>query len=180
MTAVRKAAVELLSDRSPRDVTVRDIADRAGVNHALVHRHFGTKDDLLRGVIRDESATIGAAAAQLSTDGMRGVLSLLEQHATYWRLLARTVLDAPELLAGQPMPAASMFLGAMGRGAQPSDDTRAAAAAAASLVLGWVVFGPHLSAQLGITDDERVRATLSSAVGGIVSRGTKATPRPTR
>ncbi len=50
--AILRAADELFGLKSPDSVTVRELADRAGVNHALVHRHFGTKDQVLREVLQ--------------------------------------------------------------------------------------------------------------------------------
>ena len=39
---------------------MRAIAERAGVNHALVHRYFGTKDELIGSVIDREVARFKA------------------------------------------------------------------------------------------------------------------------
>jgi TetR/AcrR family transcriptional regulator, repressor for neighboring sulfatase len=51
MDAIIDAAVELYAGRNPDEVTVRDIAERAGVSHALVHHYFGTKGEVLRAVL---------------------------------------------------------------------------------------------------------------------------------
>jgi AcrR family transcriptional regulator len=45
--AILRAAAELMAERSPSEVTLREIAARAGVNYGLIHRHYGTKDRLL-------------------------------------------------------------------------------------------------------------------------------------
>ena len=58
MDAILDAATELFADRGPNAVTVRSIAERAGINHALVHRYFGTKEDLI-------GAVVGARAGAL-------------------------------------------------------------------------------------------------------------------
>lgn len=42
------AAQDLFATHAPASVTVRDIARRAGVEHSLIHRHFGSKDNLVR------------------------------------------------------------------------------------------------------------------------------------
>jgi AcrR family transcriptional regulator len=47
MAAVLDAATALFAARSPASVSVRDIANAARVNHALVHRHFGSKKAVL-------------------------------------------------------------------------------------------------------------------------------------
>ena len=46
-SAVLTAASSLVAERGPDGFSVREVATRAGVNHALVHRHFGTKADVL-------------------------------------------------------------------------------------------------------------------------------------
>ena len=45
------AAEELFASRNPTHVTVREVAEKAGVTHALVHQYVGTKDDLLKAVV---------------------------------------------------------------------------------------------------------------------------------
>src|ERR1700684_146216 len=50
--AILRAAAELFAERPPSRVTIRDVAARAGVNHSLVHRHYGTKDTLRRAVMQ--------------------------------------------------------------------------------------------------------------------------------
>jgi len=164
VTAIRTAALELLAERSPRDVTVRDIADRARVNHALVHRHFGTKDELVRSVLRAESASIAEHAAGRSPDAAN-LMAMLEAHPAYFRALARAVLDSPAALSGVELPAGEAFLQLVGA---PSDRTRGAAAAAGSLALGWIVFGQHLARVLGSEDEDALRSAVVESVGAIV------------
>jgi AcrR family transcriptional regulator len=43
---IRNAALRLFADRGPEAVTVREIANQAGVSAALVLHHFGSKDGL--------------------------------------------------------------------------------------------------------------------------------------
>ena len=171
MAAILSAAAELLAEHSPREVTVRDVAERAGVNHALVHRHFGTKDDLLRAVLQARSHEFGRAAAALPAPDAESMLALLERHSDYWRILARFVLDSPDLLSPD-LPAASMVLGVIG-GGHPDRHDREAAAVAGSLALGWAVFGPHLDAVLGRPSRARVRALVAETVQGVL-----AAPKP--
>ena len=49
------ATRDLVAERGPDGFSVRDIAARAGVNHALVHRHFGTKADVLEQMLAEEA-----------------------------------------------------------------------------------------------------------------------------
>ncbi len=42
-----ESASELVGSIGPNQLTIRDIADHAGVNHAQIHHYFGGKDGLL-------------------------------------------------------------------------------------------------------------------------------------
>lgn len=161
--AVQAAAIALLAERGPRDVTVREIAERAGVNHALVHRHFGTKDEFIRAVLSEQSRAIAAAAAELPRD-TAAMLTLLDEHRAYFRALARAVLDSPTVLDGADLPAASAFMKLVG---QPSARTRDAAATAGALALGWLVFGEHLARALGMDDPDGLRGPVAAAIDGM-------------
>ena len=165
VAAIQAAALELLAERGPREVTVRDIAAAAGVNHALVHRHFGTKDELVRAVLRTESAAIAQAAAERPRDDLTGLLALLDEPPAYWRLLARTVLDSPALLDGVDMPAADAFVELIG-GPRRSSSARTSAALSGALVLGWIVFGGHLSR---VVDVELAGPDLAAAVARVLA-----------
>lgn len=48
-----KAARELMAEKGFPRVTVREVAERAGVGAALVHYYFGNKDGLLREVVAE-------------------------------------------------------------------------------------------------------------------------------
>lgn len=178
MAAIVAAAAELLREQSPREVTVREVAERAGVNHALVHRHFGTKDELLRAVIVARSEAFARDAGELAGTEPTAMLALLERHADYWRILARFVLDAPELLADSRPPAGAMVLAMVG-GDRPSERARVSAAVAGALALGWAVFGPHLDQVLGGPDPARVRTEVARTVQAVLA-GTASAPATAR
>src|SRR5713101_4248375 len=95
MAAVLDAATTLFATRGPASVSVRDIAAAAGVNHALVHRHFRTTHAVLRAVLERTVREIAAIAAEI-TDARAGIGRLFAASAvqeTYWRALARALLD---------------------------------------------------------------------------------------
>ncbi len=69
MEAVRQAATDLFAERGADAVTVREVADRAGVNHALIHRHFGTKEELLRVVLSEAVERMAVAARNTTNTG---------------------------------------------------------------------------------------------------------------
>jgi AcrR family transcriptional regulator len=51
---ILNAARQLFATRGINEVSVRDIAAWAGVTHALVHRYFGTKEEILGEIVRRE------------------------------------------------------------------------------------------------------------------------------
>jgi TetR/AcrR family transcriptional repressor of bet genes len=54
------AALKEISDRGSLDVTVAQIATRAGVSSALAHHYFGGKEDLILATMRHLLAEFGA------------------------------------------------------------------------------------------------------------------------
>src|ERR1700761_8898352 len=58
--AILAAATELFAERGPAATSIRDIAARSNVNHGLVFRHFGTKDQLIGAVLNHLGATTNA------------------------------------------------------------------------------------------------------------------------
>jgi len=51
MRAVVEAPTDLIPDKPPSRVSTRAIADKATINHGLIHRHFGSKKNLILHVI---------------------------------------------------------------------------------------------------------------------------------
>src|ERR1700756_3575550 len=49
--AILEAATDLFAERGPAATSIRDIAARSKVNHGLVFRHFGTKEQLVGAVL---------------------------------------------------------------------------------------------------------------------------------
>jgi AcrR family transcriptional regulator len=49
--ALVEAACELIVEKGFEGLRVRDIAARVGINHATLHYHFPTKEDLIRAVL---------------------------------------------------------------------------------------------------------------------------------
>jgi TetR/AcrR family transcriptional repressor of bet genes len=60
--ALIDAAIAAIGDRGALDVTVSDIAGRAGVSTALAHHYFGNKDNLLEATMRALLTELGQDA----------------------------------------------------------------------------------------------------------------------
>ncbi len=171
--AVLEAARDLLAERGPDGFTVRDIAARAEVNHALVHRHFGTKADVLEQVLAEEADAVVTAVAEsgLPTTGqapgevVARLLDVLAARPTYWRALVHAVLDAPEAATPGTASTTDLFSGLWSGGEPGSAD---ATAVAASTVLGWLLFGEFLAETTG-ADADAVRRRVAEQVSALFS-----------
>jgi AcrR family transcriptional regulator len=186
--AILAAAVELFTEHSPASVSVRDIARHAGVNHGLIHRHFGSKDDLLAeaievgtrsllpGALAPEGFDIDAVVlgAHLNPPALRMIARVLVDDIAIARVrrhypVLRSLLALVRRLPGEARPPALA-------------DPRLAAAAAASLTMGSAMWGAGLRKAFQLDDENRVVSAVAdlshwllgspSGAGGV--QGTRA------
>lgn len=162
--AILEAATDLFAERGPAATSIRDIAARSNVNHGLVFRHFGTKEQLVGAVLDHLGDDL---SAQLETDTPAEVVqrSLDRQ----MRVMARTVLDGyPAGQLQKRFPNIATLLD----GVRPLYDdevkARLAVANALALQFGWRLFAPVLRSATGI--EELTDAELRAAVGAEVER----------
>jgi TetR/AcrR family transcriptional regulator len=105
-----RTAMELFARKGFKGTTTKEIAMAAGVNEALIFRHFPTKQDLysaiidfkmgeyqqkIRGVIERDIERLDDYA--LFEDLAYGVLELHRQDGTFMRLLLHSALEGHEL-----------------------------------------------------------------------------------
>ena len=160
------ATLRLLVSRPVAGVSVRDIAAEAGVNHGLVHRHFGSKDGLIR-------AAVERAARTVYVDGTPARASWffqrLREHPELAILVARACLDGPSDLLAIAAPPPELLrrvaerlrpltapLGQLGV------DAYLANALWTCALLGWFVFRPMI--EVGYKLPARPDDTLAFAI----------------
>jgi AcrR family transcriptional regulator len=181
MAAVLDAATVLFAARGPASVSVRDIANAAGVNHALVHRHFGSKHAVLRAVLERAASGIAAAASAItdSRAAAQWLFNITADHESYWRALARAELDGEdprklqrdfptihkmiELLRTERQPSCSP------RSSDPSFaalDSAVVVGSICALTMGWLLFEPLLLAATGL--DKRDRKEVRTWIIGML------------
>src|SRR5579862_1714256 len=138
------ATLRLLVARPVAGVSVRDIAAEAGVNHGLVHRHFGSKDALVRAAVERAARTVYGDDTPARASWF---FERLREHPELAILVARACLDGPaELLAIAAPPPALLEkiagrLATLGKGKGPFGvDTFTANALWTCAMLGWFVF----------------------------------------
>ena len=153
--ALLDAAASCFSERGIKATSVREIATRAGVNHGLVHRHFGSKDKLLHELLRELSARVDAHLAQLCTgettpppsELLPQIFAGTREVGLHWRVVLRALLEgiSPQELQTQ-FPVFSRLVAsyrALGLG---ETDALAEAVLAFSTGLGFLTFQTYLEA----------------------------------
>ncbi len=175
------AARELFAEKEYREVTVREIAARAGVSHALVHRYFGSKHDILVAVFRYDATPMVATAQSGGTARGTAVAmmrALRAHRRDYLKLVTRLALDGtPVESVGHDFPALRLFAQqlksesdaeAVRAGRLP--DPRVLAAAATAFVYGWTALEEWLVALLGLAESEEgsIEASLELVMGALI------------
>lgn len=154
--ALLSSAIELFARRGPSSVSVRDIAQHAGANQALIHRHFGSKDALLAAAIEVGNSGMylaGLSAVGLDFDGMSW---LLHNASPAPRLIARTLVDGIDIsTVRRSFPILRRLVDDFEHvpsGAGPGDlsDPRVAVLSATAMAHGSVIWGEHLLRALGL------------------------------
>jgi AcrR family transcriptional regulator len=165
MTAVLDAAAELFADRGPAATSIREVAARSGVNHGLVYRHFGTKEELVAAVLDHVSEQVNQAIAGSGAD--------TQAHAErQWRVLAHTILDGyPVGRMQRRFPFVNQLVDEAALHTEDRMAARMAAGHVVALELGWQLFKPFILAAtgLGTAADQDVRQASLQLMGRILS-----------
>jgi AcrR family transcriptional regulator len=165
-TALLDAAATLFAERGPAAVSVRDVAAAAGVNHGLVHRHFGSKEALVAGVLERMAHEIALAvpARGLDAAAVEELFGAAARRPGYWRILAWAILsgERPSALQAE-FPTVRRLVDAVRRGygsaaLAPGFDPAVVAGASVALVLGWLLFEPFLLEATGLARRGAARA----------------------
>jgi TetR/AcrR family transcriptional regulator, repressor for neighboring sulfatase len=163
VAAVLESAADLFAERGPAATSIRGIAMRSRVNHGLIHRHFGSKANLV-GAVLDH---LGQHLAQLLADSADGntVGAAVDRQL---RVLAHASLDGYQIGELQSrFPTMEVLLESVRPRHSTELSARLAAAHTIALQLGWCLFGGFLRASTGLEDlDDR---TFARSVGNTVA-----------
>jgi TetR/AcrR family transcriptional regulator, repressor for neighboring sulfatase len=167
--ALLKAARTLIAERGPASVTLREVADEAGVNFGLLYQYIGTKDQLLQLVY--QQATEDHAARLAEVERLDSAIDLLMQSGdgSLARLIAWAALEGGEgpMIVG-PSPAVRRLAELAQSNAeqlgQPIDphEAQVFAALVMSITLGWRLFGgvSAVAASLETADQDQHTTTV--------------------
>ena len=159
-------AEDLFSRRDPQRVTVREIAEQAGVTHALVHQYVGTKEQILLAVI--ERGAPRRQQIMSEHPDLRELMPLLfddiVSRRIHTRSVVRSAMDGIEYAPFEDRLKSGRMLIELASGAAASGhtrlhspeamDPRIVMAAATSLIYGWVVTQDWLVEICGLQDED--------------------------
>ena len=156
------SAAELLGSIGPNQLSIRDIAVHAGVNHAQIHHYFGGKQGLLEATYKQlafehmqqlERRNIGVM--NLGNEPLSGLTE------NYFNALIRAVLDGQmDLLRVQIDSGLSMSkktlkeLTKLRGSSKPSAEDKAAIALIMVLEFGFAAIKPYITEVLKISDKD--------------------------
>ena len=112
--------------------TTRDIAERSGVNKALIHYHYGSKDELLTSLLDGYYARLGEALTPaLTTPGtpreqvgavLDAYVDFLAANLTFCRIVQREISSGHhvERLVERTLPTLQLGVGFLSRAAKRS------------------------------------------------------------
>ncbi|NKE60031.1 TetR/AcrR family transcriptional regulator [Lentzea sp. PSKA42] len=159
------AAAQLVGEVGWGAVTTRLVAERAGVNAALVHYHFSSVQELLSTAALQfaEKVLAESADALRASDPADGIERMLEELSRYTGTDPESLLLAEALLASHRLPELRTSLAALVAGfrARVADWLRGADvkdADAVALLLGAAIDGLVLHRALDESVDFRVVA----------------------
>jgi AcrR family transcriptional regulator len=161
--AILAAARDLFAAHGVDGVSVRQVAAAAGVNHALVHRYFGAKDEMVAAILLAEAeamSALGRPEAGASLAAFRDVLThALAGGRTSLLLMLRAEIDglAPEsLVSGAPLRPLAMLQAWLAdhtpEGVEV--DHRALAMVIGAAMMGLASCQPMLASGAGLDGDD--------------------------
>ncbi len=142
-------AADLFAERGPAATSLRDIADRSGVNAGLIFRHIGNKEAIVASVLDYLAEDLVSARDAGATR------DLVEARAERsWKVIARALLDGFDVGRLQHrFPNIEQLLAAARDHHGDEHAARVATADALAFQLGWRLFGPFLKAATGLNDE---------------------------
>ena len=144
------AALELMSTLSPRQISGRAIAQRAGVNYGLIHHYFGSKDGLFAAAVCAATKEMGQRWDDL------GILPVnTSDEAAIYRTFAKLEADAAR---STMTPLIHRIVRGQCGGSErcPTDpELLAEVALCAALQFGWGTFEEEIMAGLAEFGAER-------------------------
>lgn len=147
-TALIRSANELFGQKGPDAVSIRDVAKHAEVNHALVHRHFGSKEQLLRDVMKEHADAFIKKSKDTETvsEAFDAMFDLMAEFPAFVRIVAHLLLSGHALEDFVPPSRGISTLAQLIADDREceEDNARLIAAMSAAFSMGWLLFEPFI------------------------------------
>ena len=161
--AILQATEELLAKHNPTEISLRQIAKSANINHSLIHRYFGTKENVILAVHDRIINKLGEQFSAIeSLDGnIEKLFKINEKNPSRRILLARAMLDgADPHLIRHHFPTIQQLIELIKKKksetAEPTEyDAETLAAFLAGAVMGWFLYEPFLLASTGLEKKDK-------------------------
>jgi len=170
MAALVEATIDLIVERG-LEISVRQIADRAGVNHGLVHTYFGDKQSLLAAAVEQINIR---ASYDLDVDGFPRPDMASRRGGELAKALARIRLDAGEDLFASTRPVTDSWRQALttSKPELGDEDVDLMIARSSALGLGWALYADHICELLQFDAERRAQVEadihrLVASLGGL-------------
>jgi len=177
-TRILDAAEELFSKRDPNKVTVREIAERAGVTHPLVHQYVGSKAEILDAVIERGAPRRHQIIAEnpVYREVMPVLFADVLDSRVHTRAIIRSAMDGIEyapfddrLKTGRmllDLAERTIGQGVTRQSGSQTVDARVALAATVALAYGWAATDDWLIRIFDLQDEDpdEIRAQLLSVL----------------
>ncbi|TSD50566.1 TetR/AcrR family transcriptional regulator [Rhodococcus sp. KBS0724] len=143
-------------------VTLRELAQDAGVNLGLIHKHLGNKDDIVRAVLvrnSQQSANVVESVESLA-DAVRRLFLVGVADPDYVRIVTWLILEGRTDL----LPADEADGGAiLARIDQSSDSADVRIMLGLAAIAGWSLFGSEILNNADDAGSDRVNVELRMA-----------------
>ena len=148
-------------------MSIRQVAEHAGVSHALVHKYFGSKDDLIKAVIDrvDVKRATAARAAVSLRDAYQGLLPRAMLQRDHSMMLVRSAMEGTEYVSLAERIHTTSAMVALARDAAASGvrplppprdiDPRVLVSAIAAMIMGWASLEDWIWPTAGIDPAEK-------------------------
>ena len=161
--AILKATEKLLAKYNPTEISLRQIATAANVNHSLIHRYFRTKESVILAVHDRIINKLGEQFSAIdSLDGnVEKLFKINAENPSRRILLARAMLDGadPQLIRHH-FPTVHQLIELLKKKKVESRtsseyDAETLAAFFVGAVMGWFLYEPFLLASTGLENRDK-------------------------
>lgn len=145
---------------------MREISALANVNHGLLHRHFGSKEELLSQILDRHVSVFRAELARVKSaeDAVRTLQNIHEKQPSFVRMLAFLILEQREIgdFTRQTGGTAA-FRDILHATGIPDNDAKDTAAILTAFMLGWALFKGFATTAAGCDGSDARRLALSTS-----------------